>query len=42
MEVGPRLQVESDPGNCHRILVNLMRNAREAIEATHDRGGVKC
>ena len=40
MEVGPRLQVESDPEQLHRILLNLMRNAREAIEATPDRGGV--
>ena len=40
MEVGPRLQVESDPEQLHRILLNLMRNAREAIESTPDRGGV--
>jgi signal transduction histidine kinase len=40
MEVGPRLQVESDPEQLHRILLNLMRNAREAIESEAGRGGV--
>jgi signal transduction histidine kinase len=40
MEVGPRLQVEADPEHLHRILLNLMRNAREAIESVADRGGV--
>lgn len=28
-----RLRVEADPDHLHRILVNLLRNAREAIEA---------
>jgi len=30
--VGARVQVLADPDQLHRILVNLMRNAREAIE----------
>ncbi|MDO1559160.1 HAMP domain-containing sensor histidine kinase [Brevundimonas sp. 2R-24] len=35
---GPaRLQVQADPDHLHRILVNLMRNARQAIE--QDRPG---
>ena len=38
--MGPRLQAESDPEQLHRMLLNLMRNAREAIESTPDRGGV--
>ncbi|MBX3478515.1 MAG: HAMP domain-containing histidine kinase [Brevundimonas sp.] len=29
----PRLSVQADPDQLHRILVNLMRNARQAIEA---------
>lgn len=29
----PRLAVQADPDQLHRILVNLMRNARQAIEA---------
>lgn len=33
-----RLRVEADPDHLHRILVNLMRNAREAIEADPERG----
>lgn len=32
-----RLRVEADPDHLHRILVNLMRNAREAIEADPER-----
>ncbi|HEY3814691.1 MAG TPA: HAMP domain-containing sensor histidine kinase [Caulobacteraceae bacterium] len=40
MEVGPRLQVVSDQDQLHRVLLNLMRNAREAIETTPERGGV--
>lgn len=32
-EVEPGVQVLADPDQLHRILVNLMRNAREAIEA---------
>ena len=33
IEVGPRFQVEADTEQLHRILLNLMRNAREAIES---------
>jgi signal transduction histidine kinase len=36
-EVGPRDQVNADPDQLHRILVNLMRNAREAIEHQPER-----
>jgi signal transduction histidine kinase len=32
--------VEGDPEQLHRILVNLLRNAREAIESEAQRGGV--
>ncbi|MCE2820269.1 MAG: HAMP domain-containing histidine kinase [Phenylobacterium sp.] len=32
-EVAPGVLVQADPDQLHRILVNLMRNAREAIEA---------
>jgi signal transduction histidine kinase len=32
-DVTSGVQVEADPDQLHRILVNLMRNAREAIEA---------
>ncbi|MFM8375991.1 MAG: sensor histidine kinase [Phenylobacterium sp.] len=40
-EVGPGVLVQADPDQLHRILVNLMRNAREAIEAvTPPRSGV--
>jgi signal transduction histidine kinase len=31
--------IEADPEQLHRILVNLLRNAREAIEADPGRGG---
>ena len=31
--IGPKEQVTADPDQLHRILVNLLRNAREAIEA---------
>lgn len=34
-----RLKVPADPDQLHRILVNLMRNAREAIEADPERAG---
>lgn len=37
--VAQRLQVEADPEQLHRVLVNLMRNARQAIEAAPDRQG---
>src|SRR5690606_23630766 len=33
-----RLKLPADPDQLHRILVNLMRNAREAIEADPARG----
>ena len=36
-EVGPAEQVLADPDQLHRILVNLMRNAREAIEQQGER-----
>jgi signal transduction histidine kinase len=37
----PDVRVNADPDQLHRILVNLMRNAREAIEAvTPPRSGV--
>lgn len=36
-EVDPADQVRADPDQLHRILVNLMRNAREAIEAQEAR-----
>ena len=40
-EVQPGVQVQADPDQLHRILVNLMRNAREAIEVvTPARSGV--
>lgn len=32
-------QVNADPDQLHRILVNLMRNAREAVEQQSDRAG---
>ena len=35
--VDVRLQVLADPDQLHRILVNLMRNAREAIEQQEER-----
>jgi len=36
-EVDPADQVRADPDQLHRILTNLMRNAREAIEAQEGR-----
>jgi signal transduction histidine kinase len=36
-EVAPGEQVTADPDQLHRILANLMRNAREAIEHQTDR-----
>jgi signal transduction histidine kinase len=35
--VGERETVLADPGHLHRILVNLMRNAREAIDGESGR-----
>ena len=37
--IGPREQVLADPDQLHRILTNLLRNAREAIDGAPDRGG---
>lgn len=34
-----KLRIEADPDQLHRILVNLMRNAREAIEGDPERDG---
>jgi signal transduction histidine kinase len=38
--VGARVQVLADPDHLHRILVNLMRNAKEAIDGAPERNGV--
>ncbi len=38
-DAGPRFQMEADPEQLHRILLNLMRNARQAIESEPDRRG---
>jgi len=38
--IGPRVQVQADAEQLHRILVNLFRNAREAIDGVAGRGGV--
>jgi signal transduction histidine kinase len=37
--IDTREQVLADPDQLHRILTNLLRNAREAIEGAPDRGG---
>ena len=37
--VGPAECIAADPEQLHRILVNLLRNAREAIEGAGDRKG---
>jgi signal transduction histidine kinase len=37
--IDQREQVLADPDQLHRILTNLLRNAREAIEGAPDRGG---
>ncbi|HEV2363185.1 MAG TPA: HAMP domain-containing sensor histidine kinase [Caulobacteraceae bacterium] len=39
-EVATDATVEADPEQLHRILVNVLRNAREAIDGAEDRGGV--
>ncbi|HWA63817.1 MAG TPA: HAMP domain-containing sensor histidine kinase [Caulobacteraceae bacterium] len=39
-EVDARAQVLADPEQLHRILANLLRNAREAIDGVEARGGV--
>jgi signal transduction histidine kinase len=38
-EIDDAAQVLADPDQLHRILVNLMRNAREAVDAAPDRQG---
>jgi signal transduction histidine kinase len=38
-QVGPAETVDADPDQMHRILVNLLRNAREAIDGADDREG---
>lgn len=38
-KIAPRYRVHADPEQLHRMLVNLMRNAREAIEADEAREG---
>ena len=37
--ITPRERIVADPEQLHRILVNLLRNAREAIEGAGDRNG---
>ncbi|MDQ2861157.1 MAG: HAMP domain-containing histidine kinase, partial [Pseudomonadota bacterium] len=39
-DIAPDALMEADPDQLHRILVNLLRNAREAIDATPERQGV--
>jgi signal transduction histidine kinase len=39
-DIDPIAVVDADPEQLHRILVNLLRNAREAIEGEAERGGV--
>jgi signal transduction histidine kinase len=39
MDMGPRFLIEADPEQLHRILLNLMRNARQAIESEPHRNG---
>ena len=38
--IGPGSRLRADPDQLHRILVNLLKNAREAIEEDPARGGV--
>jgi signal transduction histidine kinase len=38
-DIDPGACIEADPEQLHRILVNLLRNSREAIEADPDRRG---
>ena len=40
IETPPGARVDADPEQLHRILVNLLRNAREAIDGVDGRGGV--
>ena len=39
-DIAPEVLVDADPDQLHRILVNLLRNAREAIDAAPARRGV--
>ncbi len=39
-EIDARHEVEADPDQLHRILVNLLRNARQAIDGVEVRRGV--
>ncbi|MHB8529814.1 MAG: sensor histidine kinase [Caulobacteraceae bacterium] len=39
-DIDPRAQIDADPEQLHRILVNLLRNAREAIDGLGGRAGV--
>jgi signal transduction histidine kinase len=39
--IPPRFHVHADPDQLHRILLNLMRNARQAIEGDETRAGRK-
>jgi signal transduction histidine kinase len=39
-DFAPDAVIDADPEQLHRILVNLLRNAREAVEADPARGGV--
>ena len=38
--IAPGATVDADPDQLHRILVNLLRNARQAVESQPGRGGV--
>jgi signal transduction histidine kinase len=38
--IGASAVVDADPEQLHRILVNLLRNARQAVEAQPGRGGI--
>jgi signal transduction histidine kinase len=38
-EIDPVTTLNADPDQLHRILVNLLRNAREAIDGVDERGG---
>jgi signal transduction histidine kinase len=40
IDIATGSQVDADPDQLHRILVNLLRNAREAIDGVEARGGV--
>jgi signal transduction histidine kinase len=39
-DIEPDAQVDADADQLHRILVNLLRNAREAIDGVEERNGV--